>query len=263
MAASTFVACDGTKPVKRIVILVAMQQEARPFLEKHKLLPTEPSWPKYMPMKAYQGELCDCGIFLVWAGFDNKYHSNNVGTQAAAVSAFASIVEFSPDLVISAGTAGGFRSNGGQIGDVYVSTKCIFHGRRIPGEADGEYEEYGYGHFRSPPLGKLVDELRLKQGVISTGDSLHCSPLDLQLMQAEGAVVKEMEAASVAWVCRQARVPFLAVKSITDLVDGGKATEEEFYANLEMASRRLQDELANIVSKVANQPLNKWAWHSP
>merc|ERR1711939_90959 len=105
-------------------------------------------------MKAYKGEVSNATVWLVWAGNDIRFNAvNNVGTTASAVSAYASIIEFQPDLVISAGTAGGFKSAGGCIGDVYLSTKCVFHGRRIPAWDGGEYEEYGYGHYRSPPLG--------------------------------------------------------------------------------------------------------------
>lgn len=39
---------------------------------------------------------------------------------------------FRPDIVISTGTAGGFRAKGAQIADVFVSTGMANHDRRIP-----------------------------------------------------------------------------------------------------------------------------------
>lgn len=39
---------------------------------------------------------------------------------------------FRPDLLISAGTAGGFKAQGGAIGDVYISKAVMHHDRRIP-----------------------------------------------------------------------------------------------------------------------------------
>jgi hypothetical protein len=80
---------------------------------------------------------------------------------------------------------------------------------------------YGFGHFRSPPLAGLARHCRLKTGVVSTSDSLDATAGDLELLRAEGAAVKEMEAAAVAWVCQQVRTPFFALKSITDIVDAG------------------------------------------
>ena len=37
-----------------------------------------------------------------------------------------------------------------------------------------------------------------------------------------------MEAASVAWVAQLYNIPFIAIKAITDLIDGNSPTEEEF-----------------------------------
>ena len=104
--------------------------------------------------------------------------------------------------------------------------RCVFHSRRIP-VSDGTLEEYGFGHFRSPPLSGLAAAAGLKQGVVSTSDSLDCTPTDMELMMAEGAVVKEMECAAVAWVCEKLRVPFAALKAITDIVDGERSTRAE------------------------------------
>jgi 5'-methylthioadenosine nucleosidase len=39
---------------------------------------------------------------------------------------------FKPDLLISAGTAGGFKAQGGAIGNVYISKAVMHHDRRIP-----------------------------------------------------------------------------------------------------------------------------------
>ena len=49
-----------------------------------------------------------------------------------------------------------------------------------------------------------------------------------------------MEAAAVAWTCQQLGVPFVALKSVTDIVDGEHATRDEFERNLGIAAARLQ-----------------------
>jgi 5'-methylthioadenosine nucleosidase len=186
-----------------------------------------------------------------------RYKVNNVATTAASVATYAAFAAFKPDLVLSAGTAGGFGAVGGRVGDVYLSTKCVYHNRRIPAGAD--YEEYGFGHFRSPPLPLLAAKCGLKMGVVSTSDSLDFSPIDLELMRGEGASVKEMEAAAIAWVCQQVRVPFVAIKSITDIVDGPETVASEFYANLKAASESLQDKLSLILELLSTEPLTHWS----
>jgi 5'-methylthioadenosine nucleosidase len=157
-------------------------------------------------------------------------------------------------------------TQGAGLGDVYVSTKCVFHSRRIPAAdaASGvqSLEEYGFGHYRSPPLAQLASAVGAKLGVVSTSDSLDCSPDDLNLMRSEGAAVKEMEAAAIAWVCQQASVPFFALKAITDIVDGPHATQTEFYQNLSTASRSLQQKLSAMVACFEQHPLSHWISHS-
>ena len=207
-------------------------------------------------MISYSGKLKtisgdDVLLHLVWNGKCQIHSCNLVATTAAGVAAYAALQVFQPDLVISAGTAGGFGELGACIGDVYVSTKCIFHARRIPicvpdknfRYKDKIFEEYGFGHFRSPPLNGLAKAIGVKQGIVSSSDCLDCSDIDLQLLRSEGAVVKEMEAAAVAWVCQVLGKPFFALKSITDIVDGAMESEKEFYLNLMLASNNLQEKL--------------------
>ena len=133
---------DKDDVISRVLIMFAMQQEALPFINSLNLKLISPSpFGTRLPFVANQG-LTDTGdeIIVVWNGRDNRFGGNNVATTAAAVSAYCSVQAFNPDLVISAGTAGGFQSRGGSIGQVYLSSKCVFHHRRIPGQ-DGKFEE--------------------------------------------------------------------------------------------------------------------------
>eukprot|EP00944_MAST-04C_sp_MAST-4C-sp1_P010465 g10465.t1 len=186
------------KPIKHVVVLMAMEQEAQPFLSKHNFkLIDSPPWDNKLPFVAYEGDVGKMKVTLVWAGQDKRYQVNNVATTASTLSCYVAIQAFEPDLIISAGTAGGFKSTGGEIADVYISSKCVFHSRRIPDSGTG-YSEYGFGHYRSPPLEILANRVKCKIGVISTSDSLDFTPKDLQIMRSEGACIKEMEAAAIA-----------------------------------------------------------------
>lgn len=155
---------------------------------------------------------------------------------ASSSSTPASSPSPSVDLVISAGTAGGFRSRGAEIGDVYCATAFANHDRRIPLP---KFDGYGVWKCDAHPAPRMVEELQLKTGAVSTGNSLDWHELDMTAMNASEASVKEMEASGVAWACSLHGVPLLALKAVTDIVDGGKAAEEEFLANLEKASEAL------------------------
>jgi 5'-methylthioadenosine nucleosidase len=132
----------ATVPVRRVVVLFAMQEEAAPFVRAcnlQRIPSSELGWPSTLPLVAYRGTVGDaCDVFACWTGKDERFLVNNVATTAAAVASYAAVCEFRPDLVISAGTAGGFLSSTACIGDVFLSSKCIFHSRRIPSGANLE-----------------------------------------------------------------------------------------------------------------------------
>ena len=143
------------------------------------------------PFVAWMGDAGAVRLCVCWCGHDKRFGVNNVATTAAAVAAYAAVAAFgAPDLMISAGTAGAFAQRGAALNDVFLSSKCIFHSRRIPGE-DGQLEEFGFGHYRSPPLRALAARAGVRLGVVSTSDSLDSTPTDLALMEGEGAAVKE------------------------------------------------------------------------
>jgi nucleoside phosphorylase len=150
-----------------------------------------------------------------------------------------------PDVVISAGTAGGFVAEGGRLGDVYLSSgDFVFHDRRvaIPG-----FDEAAHGRYPSADVADLATALGAKLGVVSTSNSLDRPDLDIEIMASHGAAVKEMEAAAVAWVCWLAGTPMFAVKSITDLVDSPTDVVEEFTANLGRATEKLAVAVNDLV----------------
>jgi 5'-methylthioadenosine nucleosidase len=62
----------------------------------------------------------------------------------------------------------------------------------------------------------------MKVGVVSTGNSLDCTPTDAEVMKANEASVKEMEGAAIAQVAQMYGVPIFAIKSVTDIVDGDR-----------------------------------------
>lgn len=71
------------------------------------------------------------------------------------------------------------------------------------------------------------------------------------------AVVKEMEAAAIAWVAELSATPFLALKVVTDIVDGEELTQDEFLRNLATAAAILQDKLLAVINFVTGRALNQ------
>ena len=243
--------------LERVLIVMAMEGEAQPLVEHYGLTKVvSPPWPASLPLVAYTGQVHGMQLHLVTNGKDATHGVDLVATTPACVNAYASIVAFDPQLVISAGTAGGFASRGAEIGDVFLSSKCIFHARRIPfGPA---YEAYGLGSYEGPRLANLAQQAGCKTGVVSTGDSFDIVPSDLEIMNREGAAIKEMEAAAVAQVCQQLNVMYFALKSVTDIVDGDKATGDEFATNFAAAAAALKEKMIAILELAAPIPLSEW-----
>jgi 5'-methylthioadenosine nucleosidase len=76
-------------------------------------------------------------------------------------------------------------------------------------------------------------------------------------MLENNASVKDMEAASIAWVMDLNHTPFFAIKVVTDIVDGDRPTQDEFLENLHTASQSLQEKLPKIVEFVMNKKLSE------
>ena len=68
--------------------------------------------------------------------------------------------------MINAGTAGGFRAKGAEIGDVFVSSTIRNHDRRI---AIPSYDAYGIGEYHSVP----TVNLRAVSPLVIGGIGLH------------------------------------------------------------------------------------------
>ena len=160
---------------------------------------------------------------------------------------YLALDKLQPDLAITAGTAGGFRCHGASIGDVYLGTSFAHHDRRIPLPS---FDAYGVWAVPAHPAPSLAAACALKQGGVTTGNSLDWHEADMAAMRSSGAVVKEMEAAGVAWSAHLFGVPLLALKAVTDIVDGENATADEFVANLSKATAALHDKLAAVLAWV-------------
>jgi len=223
--------------MRNIAIIMAMQSEAEFLIQSLHLRKEHQLFRAGIPFEVYQGTLETVRISLVTSGIDPDYRVDNVATVPAALMTYLAIEKFAPELVLNAGTAGGLSGQGCGIGDVYLSSgRFSFHDRRIPLPG---FDQYGMGFYPAYDTSAVARELKLKTGAVSTGNSLDLLEKDMQIIQANQAIIKDMEAAAIAWVCRTLSVPMFAVKAITDLIDEDAPPETEFMKNLRLASTNL------------------------
>jgi 5'-methylthioadenosine nucleosidase len=99
----------------------------------------------------------------------------------------------------------------------------------------------------------MASKLGYKTGICTTGNSLDHTKRDEEMMEANDASVKDMEAAAIAYVAAMHQVPYLGVKVVTDIVDGGIPTQEEFLQNLASAAQSLQQALPKVLDYVCDE----------
>ncbi|XP_048337526.1 5'-methylthioadenosine nucleosidase [Ziziphus jujuba] len=243
------------KPISNILILIAMQTEALPLVNKFQLTGDVDSvFPSGVPWVRYHGIYKDLHLNLIWPGKDAALGVDSVGTVSASLVIYASIQALKPDLIINAGTAGGFKAKGASVGDIYLASDVAFHDRRIPIPV---FDLYGVGLRQSFSTPNLLKELNLKVGKLSTGDSLDMSPQDEASISANDATVKDMEGAAVAYVADLLKVPAIFVKAVTDIVDGEKPTAEEFLQNLAAVTAALEKAVTQVIDFINGKCLSE------
>ncbi|MED6204304.1 Mutanase [Stylosanthes scabra] len=209
--------------ISNIVIIIAMQSEALPLVDRFHLSedPHSP-FPQGVPWVRYHGSYKDLTINLIWPGKD-------------------------PALGVDS-------AKGASVGDIFIISDCAFHDRRIPIPV---FDLYGVGLRKAFETPNLVKELNLQVAKLSTGDSLDMTQQDESSIISNDATVKDMEGAAVAYVAELLKVPAIFVKAVTDIVDGDKPTAEEFLQNLAAVTAALDVAVEKVISFINGKSLSE------
>lgn len=233
----------------KIAYIVAKRAEASPFIEHYGMEEVE-NFFSPLPCRLYKKD----ELHVILNGM--QHESDLVGCEAASVTTLATIERLHPDLIINSGTCGAFKSDGAEIGKVYLGNACMFHDRRVPGD-----DVWGTQSLGNYPVWSgtdaLAQQLGLPQAKVTTGSSLDMQPCDLEIIKANGGQLKDMEGAAIAFVCSLTDTPVMFVKSVTDLCDSGVGTFEEFTRNLAKASEALRLANIKIIEQLISQPNTK------
>lgn len=239
--------------VRTILLVIAMQAEADPILAALGL--NEPGTPLELPLPplAYTTSFSGLTLHLVVNGQDPIYKLDSFGSDAATLSTYLGIKAFSPDLVMSTGVAGGFKSQAA-IGDVYLSKDSMRYFDRRVSITTPDYQDYAIGFYPVIDASQMAADLGLKTGIVVTGGSFENSLIDdREIRNLDGSVV-EMEAAAVARMSMLMQVPFMAVKAIVDFDDavGFAGQFDDFFT---IATANLAKTLPDIFTYLAKNPV--------
>jgi 5'-methylthioadenosine nucleosidase len=245
---------DPDRPIRRVAILFALSAEGLGLAQRLGLSDQgqlDPPLPAHWWQGRHGGASGAEGfeVAIGFAGPDPELAVDRIGTMAAVLAGYKLQRTFKPDLLINAGTAGGFKARGGEVGSVQVADGAIlFHDHRVPLPG---WDAFGEGRIPAGVTDEVAAVLGATRGVVSTGDSFAPCAEELAFFDREAVHVKEMEAAGLARLARDLGLPFLAVKAITDLVDDPEPEQDAFVRNLSMVSARLQDRLADLLDWLA------------
>lgn len=216
----------------KIAILGAMDEEVSLLKQSiSNLQETE-----YAHLTVYSGQLNGAEVALVKCG---------IGKVAAAVATTLVVNYFKPDFVLNTGSAGGFQQEL-NIGDLVIGTHVQHH------DADLTHFGYELGQNAGMPArfscderlvlaaekaAKILGQVKSIRGLICTGDSFIGSDeaaARLRELFPQMCAV-EMEGVAIGQSCYLLNIPFLVIRSLSDIA--GTSSTVSFEAYLEQAAK--------------------------
>lgn len=182
------------------------------------------------------GKAGDKGVVLVQSG---------IGKVNAAICTQILIDSFAVDEVISMGVAGAV-SPELSLGDLVISSDAVEHDMDTTafGDPVGIIPRMDESYFKADP--ELVAaaeaaaqalEMRYFLGRVGSGDQFVSSPKDKERIgRLVQATCVEMEGAAIAHACYLNHIPYVILRAISDMADGGAEVQYEDF--MKDAARR-------------------------
>ncbi|WP_153123202.1 5'-methylthioadenosine/S-adenosylhomocysteine nucleosidase [Peribacillus tepidiphilus] len=189
-------------------------------------------------------------------GVDVVLLKSGIGKVNAAMSTAILLEKYKPDAVINTGSAGGF-SPELNVGDIVISTEVRHH--------DVDVTAFGYEYGQVPQLpasfnadeklvataveaAKEIQGIAVAKGLIATGDSFMNDPERVEFIRGKFSNLQavEMEAAAIAQVSYQFKVPFVIIRALSDIA--GKESNVSFENFLEKAALHSAQLVVKIVA---------------
>lgn len=185
---------------------------------------------------------------------------SGIGKVNAAIGTTLLNQVFSPDYVINTGSAGGIHPEL-NIGDVVISNAVAYH------DVDVTAFGYEYGQVpQMPPYFEPDEQLvsiaekcashngqQVVKGLIASGDSFMNDINRINDIRAifPNLYALEMEAGAIAQVCFRFHVPFVIIRSLSDIA--GKDAPISFEEFLQLASENSAQQILLMMEELANR----------
>jgi len=225
----------------KVGILCASDREAAPFLER---LEKERTHEKAM-LRIHEGKLAGAETAVVFSG---------VCKVNAAIAAQILIDFCRCDAIVSAGTAGGMDERL-RVFDTVVATECAYHDVD-EGILTKFHPWMESAFFRSDESmldwarRALRSEDNVCFGRMATGEQFIEQERRTEINEKFHPLTVDMETAAIAHVCFVNRIPFLAVRTITDTAENAGAGA--FEVNCCRASERAAEIVCRLLAERAS-----------
>lgn len=231
---------------KVIAIIVAMQEEMQ---EIQKIMDN-------IQEKTIHGLIIQEGEIN---GLKSILVESGVGKVNAARTTQILVDNYSLKYVINVGSAGGLQENL-KIGDIVIGDNLVQHDFDITafGHPKGYISNLGINLKSDEELIKQAkkaiknineeqEDINIVMGTIASGD-IFCTKVEMKnkIKSKFGAICVEMEGAAIAQVCTLDNIPFIIIRSISDVPNGNN--QIEFNQFLKQASKRCAQFIKQMIS---------------
>lgn len=195
-----------------------------------------------------EGNMNDENVIILKSG---------IGKVNAAIATTLLMERYNPRAVINTGSAGGFDQEL-HIGDIVISTDLVQH--------DVDVTTFDYVPGQVPGLPATIPatkdlisiaeqamkdvQLTYKTGLIGSGDVFMEDPDKVDHVRTlfPTMLAAEMEGAAIAHVCHQYDVPFVVIRSLSDIA--GKESHISFDEYLQTAAIHAGKCIKNMINKL-------------
>lgn len=183
---------------------------------------------------------------------------SGIGKVNAALATAILLEKYKPEAVINTGSAGGYNPEL-RIGDLVISSEVRHH--------DVDVTAFGYEYGQVPQLpaafkaddalveiagtaASSLEGIQAVEGMIATGDSFMSDPVKVELVREKFPDIQavEMEGAAIAQVAHQFDIPFVIIRSLSDIA--GQKSEISFDKFIEKASVNSANLVINMIKNL-------------
>ena len=229
--------------MKKYGIIAAMQEE----MQEIKKIMTETEERKIYELTFTKGKINNTEVVLVEAG---------VGKVNAARTTQILINNFDIEAIINVGSAASANDEL-DIGDIVIGKKLVQHDFDITAfnHEKGYIPNTGVYINSNDYLLNLSEEVLSKnnikyhKGIVASGD-IFCTDymMSKKINNKFNALCVEMEGAAIAQVCYLSKVPFLIIRSISDVPNNENVKDYEEF--LEESSKKVADIMNKILIEI-------------